>query len=561
MKKSPWKRILSVALVLALAVTVLCLPATAADVREEDCTVYPTIFIRGGAHALNMLDENGVAVRYDDYIAAGNTLPEGAFEDGGNIEYFDVGDLMEMIPLGEIMDAVSALDFAKLSEIVADIFPKAMAEILCDKNGDPIGPWGEDYAIEWDANNPGYLIYEYRGMNIYKTAFNNDWRLSPIENAAKLDETIQEIKDTMGVDKVNIDAISFGGSTLAAYLDIYGRENDFEDVASVVFNQTLSNGTAFMGNIANRSRVDISADALSQMTILPLFGLTSSIKDMLNPWLSLLYEPGILTALLKLVELIADPLLDDLYFKGLLPSMFQMPGFWAEMSPSDARGGIQYLFNSCEAKANGIVGSEYTGLIEKIMDYVAIQERAKETIQLASEKCKVGILSGYGFSSAPFGVDTYAQSDTFVEVPSSSFGATAALPGETLGWFYTQKAHTDKNFISPDKVIDASTCVLPENTWFFKNLPHSEEWEFDGWYMWFLRTPNPTVFSSSDYPQFQEFVGKIKLDNDSDGTQTEMKVFTDVAAFVPTVWDYINDIFKFLMKVYRWIVTLPFCWI
>ena len=66
--------------------------------------------------------------------------------------------------------------------------------------------------------------------------------------------------------------------------------------------------------------------------------------------------------------------------------------------------------------------------------------------------------------------------DTFVSVTSSSFGATTGTIYEPLSDEYiaAQQEKGLGKYISPDKNIDASTCLLPDNTWFIKGVRHSE---------------------------------------------------------------------------------------
>ena len=70
------------------------------------------------------------------------------------------------------------------------------------------------------------------------------------------------------------------------------------------------------------------------------------------------------------------------------------------------------------------------------------------------------------------------NSDDLLTPASASLGATFANLGETLGDDYVCKGTHCKdkthNHLSPDRMIDASTCEFPENTWFFKDVKHRE---------------------------------------------------------------------------------------
>ena len=53
-----------------------------------------------------------------------------------------------------------------------------------------------------------------------------------------------------------------------------------------------------------------------------------------------------------------------------------------------------------------------------------------------------------------------------INVESASMGATAAPLGQKLG------KEPDGNFISPDGTVDASTSLLPDRVWYFRNQQH-----------------------------------------------------------------------------------------
>ena len=70
------------------------------------------------------------------------------------------------------------------------------------------------------------------------------------------------------------------------------------------------------------------------------------------------------------------------------------------------------------------------------------------------------------------------NADDLLTPDSSAFGTTSANLGETLGIDYvsphTYCSNPAHNHLSPDGILDAYTCALPENTWFFKDANHTE---------------------------------------------------------------------------------------
>ena len=88
----------------------------------------------------------------------------------------------------------------------------------------------------------------------------------------------------------------------------------------------------------------------------------------------------------------------------------------------------------------------------------------------------VGIIAKYGYQMSPVCQSADQLADQIISVRRASFGATTSLIYDTLSEQYVaarEKAGLGK-YISPDKQVDASTCMLPDSTWFVKGIRHSE---------------------------------------------------------------------------------------
>jgi hypothetical protein len=114
------------------------------------------------------------------------------------------------------------------------------------------------------------------------------------------------------------------------------------------------------------------------------------------------------------------------------------------------------------------------------------------------------IVAGYNMQRTPLVVSYKNDSDATVDTKYASVGATVAHIDETLGSGYRQACDCGHSHISQDGRIDASTCALPENTWFIKNMLHSKihggMMELYNWF--FYSDEYCNVFSSPLYPQF-----------------------------------------------------------
>ena len=74
----------------------------------------------------------------------------------------------------------------------------------------------------------------------------------------------------------------------------------------------------------------------------------------------------------------------------------------------------------------------------------------------------------------------------------------------------------DKKFLSPDLKIDASTCIIPEKTWFIKHCEHADFPDcVDALMDTFLVNDNFTVFSSEAYPQYLDYTSATETEPES----------------------------------------------
>ena len=74
------------------------------------------------------------------------------------------------------------------------------------------------------------------------------------------------------------------------------------------------------------------------------------------------------------------------------------------------------------------------------------------------------IVANYGTRALPLTSKKNNQTDMIIDTKYASAGATVAAFGKKL--------KKNGRYVSPDKVLDASTCTLPDNTWFFKGVTH-----------------------------------------------------------------------------------------
>ena len=492
------KRMISLVLTIAL----LCAMPAILRIQGEasNTVVYPSITIGGGWHPL-----------YFD---------EGTPEEHPALDAVGFGEALKM---DEILAALQALDFNLLVDKMRDGMWEMFGPIRMLENGeseaDNITAYGITYT---DDNVFGDDIWCYL-----------DWRLDPVDNAEHLRDFIEYCKTKRGADeKFCLKGMSGSGAVLLAYLDKYG----YDDLDGVIFETSLHNGSSFYSELA-KHKVTIDPKAVGMTYFLGGLKMDVSVAQ---PYLRILYESGLLDVLIKLLSQVSGSILDRIYDEILIPLIFMMPVFWSYVTVEDYE----------EAKAALLKGDpKYDDLVAKIDRYhYGIMPRTDDIILDVADHLKVGVTAGYGMAMIPLGKGMAVQSDTMLDTVYASLGATCA-PLNTPFWpWYKQQKDDGHNHISPDRLIDASTCLLPEQTWFFFNSPHGPHEGYSGWYEWFKRTENPTVFDSEDYPQFME--------------EIEPNVFVPLVAEPRSLFvDLLKTAGLYLLKIWRWLLLSSLEWL
>lgn len=489
-----------VSAVLAAALLVCCLSVSAAaKTTEEDVSQYPVIYMTGSWGSLYVNEGTPEAKT----IFSSETSVPKAIEENKD----------------QLLEQLKALDIDSVGDTIVDMIWGIFGPIQMDKNGNSVDP-----SVTRISNN--YKITN----NTVK--FNFDWRKDPMILGEELHEYIEWMLDKTGAEKVNIQAISGSGQILMCYIANHGSGK----LASAVFNITMQNGSDTFGALATRN-FEFDMENLTRSGGLTLLGSQISFGEFTD-WLPWLYEPGVLDVLGKILKLATKSMIDKLYDEALIPLLFTIPGIWAYVPMENYEQAKTALFKG---------SSDYDVLVERMDTYrkEVMSQQDKIMLDLA-EKIKVAVRVSYGQTLLPIFKGSYQQADSMVDVKHASFGATCADMGTKFFSSYKQKEDCGHNHISPDRVIDASTCLLPEQTWFARNQPHVAEYQYSGWYDWFLRTDEVTV-NNEAFPQF---------------TDCEKRgVYVELEPEEVTWKDTLIVVLRWALKAWRWILMLPLFWV
>ncbi len=497
MKKGILKTLFSVILSLSLVFTML-VPALAAD--SCNCGNTPVIQVRGIGEAL--YDENGNEIFSTDNIING-ILPE-------------IPKLADFL-LTQNIDAF----VAAVSNAVNSIFGPVMYNgdgtrdnaVNVECSSDPV----EDYMDFEDMGSEetlAFMLHEELGDN-HSYYFTYDWTGNPFEIAADLNDFILEVKEKSGHDKVALCAESMGGSITNTYLAVYG----YEDIETVVMSNSAFNGLEMLGQLFT-GNPEIDGDALARL-------ISQSIRGNAEYGSLLAYLP-----IFEQLALMANDIFamagDRLYEEVLIPVFGYMPSFWCLIPEYSYLDAVDFMLADADLGYRASIELYYAAVVS------GTDERVAEMVE--SEDVSYFNVSNYNRYIAPVTPSAKWNSDGVIETYNTSGFATVANMGETLGNDYVQADYTDKNMISPDNVVDASTCQAPMQTWFIKNLGHIAYGTDDGtgdFYVWLLTADEQyTVESNPEYPQFMYYDTEIPMlmpyeyeddstdDGEGDGTVT-----------------------------------------
>ncbi|MBR2875958.1 MAG: hypothetical protein IKC01_02365, partial [Clostridia bacterium] len=424
-------------------------------------------------------------------------------------------------------------DYDAFGDVLIECVNKIFGDLALDNEGN------SSPRVTCEEFHPTDEVEHSIDHNYY---FGYDFRLDPIENAKKLYDFVQEVKELTKHDTVRFRASSMGGVTTMSYIKLYGTA----DIETIIFQCCPLLGTAVAGELYT-GKVELNTQAVERYAAQAMPELEN---DLLGGIVYMLLEGLTVSGLLDDFIAIGDDLVynlkDRVFNECLIPIFATMPGIWSF---------VPHEYYE-EAKIFMQLDSEkHAKLIEKLDFYhYDVQQSAESLLNSAKANgTTIYNVVGYNMQRTPI-VSAYSNdSDGTVDTKYASMGATCADITGKLPEDYIQQKHQDVNYISPDWRIDASTCILPESTWFIKDMMHSSTHDgHDDLYKWmFLSEEQQTVFDNPDYPQFmQNDVSKqrfIPVIEERGTLGTSFDNFFRMPSFINLI-DLITKIFKFFYK-------------
>ena len=377
----------------------------------------------------------------------------------------------------------------------------------------------------------------YTGNNRY--VFSYDWRLDPFVIAEQLRDYIADVKEATNSDKVELVASSFSANTALAYLKLY--EDSLGDLDSIVFCVPSIGGINMVSELF-AGELNIGHTSLKNF-VAGTEGLT-----FLGEFMDLLDEMGILPIL---VDAMLVPALEDAIMRAFndlcRDFVSTIPAIWACVTDEYFEKCMIHIYGEDYASAD----QPYAEHIAKVTDFhYNIKLKSDEIIAATKENnpdVHMAVVCKYGTPSLPVSKDEAVLTDGVVALELSSFGATCADYGKSFPADYQQAAHQEINMISPDRQIDASTCLFPYNTWFIKGLFHSEQPED-----YHFKVLTAIAYGDLDITSDPEFPQYLIVDSEDD---QRINPYTEETEKEPTllyrIWIFFKNLILLPKTIYN----------
>ena len=355
--------------------------------------------------------------------------------------------------------------------------------------------YAKDKTGQIDSVSHGGFARRYGADVSYQ--FVIDWRESGVVEGKRLHTFIEKVKAEAGSARVKLMGVSMGGAVVMGYLAKYGHGS----VSTVILMHTVFQGLPIVGDLFNQ-RLTFDGKAIQMY-------LKQSLKGD-EPWLSIvavtlgvLRVGGLLDPVLDIGEALVDYMNPELFQELMTPIFAQLPGFWGLVGDPDYEAAKALLLDPVTHK----------GLIAKIDDYhYNVFNKAPQLLKAATKAgVRCYVLSGYNQQGVPIGPNALVHTDDGLATERTSGWAICMPLGEKFPAGYTQKINCGHTHVDRDRMIDASTCILPEQTWFQKDLGHASFFSDDclDFLLWLANAEKQlSVWSSAKYPQFMAYDGE-----------------------------------------------------
>ncbi len=431
--------------------------------------------------------------------------------------------------------------------------------------------------LETVAGTLGKGMAEKIGYNnIY--VFQYDWRLDPFENADKLAEFVTEVKAASHKDQVSIVCEGYGANVAVTYLSSHS-ETAHKDVSKFVTISSAFMGTSLIGDLFTGNIIvkDSTFSYPNNVGYGQFQNLTSAFIRWSNDfsdnpftafstWITnyvLNGEWETQSYIINIMTMMGHTI-TKMYDKYLREMLRNYLGLWAMVPLEYYDDAYEYMFIDRE--------EPNATLVQKINAYKKLQRNASSILTDAQNAgIDVSVVAMWDLQLLPIGNDYMpselgnderdindmsnelyglsAQSDGVIDTYYASFGAyctalndvgRAALIMQTKDKDHDHLSSTYDYLDAKHKLgaichyIDASTCALPENTYFIRNMKHGTFAEGSNtidFIDWLACTDDTNINSRWEFGQFMtinRYLDPAVLVVDSDADKNGQYLLGDV---------------------------------
>ena len=475
------KKIISLILV-ALMLFTVAMPATAINVGNPNLE-NPLVYIRGAGKELYRYGEDGT-VSEEEKIYPMEVDTEAIID--------------ELIPIAEdLVKGMLTDDYSEYVETVYNVFAPIFEDVVLDNNGNVKFPSGNGPQDPIDSRPGSYKVWDNN--------FAFDFRLSLLDTADNLKDYIEQTSNLTGGRKVAVLGRCLGTNLMAAYLTKY-TDHARQYVSNIILYVPATEGVDFISKLFS-GKIKIQADNLDAFVdyLIESKDLIEdpTLSSMITILIEMLNYIRVLGLSMDAFQLLVDRLQGELIPKLGLASFLSFPSYWAMVGEEDYEDAKKLVFAGQE--------EEYAGLIQKIDDYhYGVQKDFNKLLeQLDNEGINVSVIAKYNVPNIPISEVSNELGDFMASTNQLSFGATTADYGKVLEQSYIDSMSEEAlKYLSPDKKVDASTCLFRDNTWFMKNSLH-DDFPDDGNRLIKMLVDTKgtaTVFDNAEWPQYVEYI-------------------------------------------------------
>lgn len=402
-----------------------------------------------------------------------------------------IADIL-MANSGDLLVALSRSALSSDWSIYGRALAKALNtyynEGILDNNGNPKNGTDIKHSATPKKKTSNFQLGDY--------VFRYDPRLDPWATADLLADYIDDVLAATGKKKVQLVARCMGSCFASAYLCKYGSSK----VDTCIYYASAARGSTVCGELF-AGRLHFDADTLNNYA--DEYMGDDEVSELLAAVVSVTYSLNLLGEGTNIVGNIYDQLAVEVFPYLLRSTYANMPAYWAMVNEKYYEEAKNFIFAGYEA--------EYANLIKKIDNYHEnVMLRLEKSLKTFNKNgMKIIVLAKYNTPFPPY-IESYSvQGDAKISIEDISFGAIGAEMGKTFTMDYlnTSKLSGTIDYVSDDLMIDSSTCLFPEYTWFVKDIKHGTfPPSINTMFMELLhRKKQVTVNDYEQYPRYMQY--------------------------------------------------------